>query len=164
MFITPEGRIGYNTVAERDYNLFLIIGLSIDAEQHLYDQDTGAKLNFKGKYIKAAINENIPVYAGKNDIVFDPSKNYAIMVTLLGYYLDKESKSIDGDNIGFISQGMEDSPDREYHRLFIQTSKKGRIESDWYQNSYLGFLDCIFKLDGQNVDLHNFDFREEENN
>ena len=160
MFITPEGKIAYNTIGERDYNLFMVIGLAIDNEQHLYDQDNESKLNFKGKYIKASIND-IPVYAGRNDIVFDPAKNYGIMATLLGYYLDKESNSEYGDQIGFISQGNEDSPDREFHRMFIQTSKKGRIESDWFHNAYLGFLDCIFKLDGQNVDLHNFDIGEE---
>jgi hypothetical protein len=160
MFITPEGKIAFNTVAERDYNLFMVIGLGINQNQYLYDQDNGTQLNYKGKYIKATITET-PVYAGRNDVVFDPSRNYALMATLLGYYIDKESNSEDGDRIGFISQGNEDSRDKKYHRMFIQTSKKGRIESDWYECGYLGFLDCIFKLDGQNIDLHNFDIWEE---
>lgn len=160
MFITPQGKIAFNTIAERDYNLFMIIGLGINKEQYLYDQDTGTILNYRGKYIKATITE-MPVYAGRNDIVFDPSRNYNMMATLLGYYIDKESTSEDGDIIGFISQGVEDTKDKEFHRLFIQTKYKGRIESDWFHCGYLGFIDCIFKLDGQNVDLHNFDIREE---
>lgn len=161
MFFTPEGKIAYQSVGELNYNLFMTIGLGIDSEQHLYDQDSEQKLNYKGKYIKAAIND-MPIYAGRNDIVFDPSKNYNLMATLIGYYIDKESKSEEGDRIGFIAQGTEDTPDKEFHRIFVQSSIKGRVESDWYQNGYLGFIDCIFKLDGQNIDLHNFDIREEQ--
>lgn len=161
MFITPEGKIAYNTFAELCYNLFMVIGLGIDNESHLYDQDTEKKLQFKGKYIKATIREE-PVYAGRNDIVFEPWKNYSMMAMLTGYYLDKETNSENGDTIGYIAQGNEDSSDKEFHRMFIQTKFRGRIESDWYRNGYLGFIDCIFKLDGQIVDIHNFDIKEEQ--
>ena len=160
MFVTPQGKIAYNTIGELNYNLFMTIGLAINADQHLYDQDTMKELNFNGKYIKASIND-IPVYAGRNDVVFEPSRNYKLMATLFGYYIDKETNSEEGDKVGFISQGNEDSKDREFHRLFVDTKRYGRVESDWYQNGYLGFIDCIFKLDGQNIDLHNFDIREE---
>lgn len=159
MYILPSGKFAYNTIGELNYNLFLAIGLGINEEQHLYDQDTYKELNFKGKYIKASVND-MPVYAGKNDVVFMPSKNYHLMATLFGYYIDKESKSEDGDKIGFIAQGTEDTPDKEFHRIFVQTSRLGRIESDWFMNGYLGFIDCIFKMDGQMIDLHNFDVKE----
>ena len=159
MHILPTGKIAFDTIGEMNFNLFNTIGLAINQEQHLYDQDTLQELHYKDKYIKSTV-QDVPVYAGKNDIIFEPSKNYNLMATLFGYYIDKESASEDGDKIGYIAQGTEDTPDKEYHRIFVQTARFGRVESDWFLNGYLGFIDCIFKLDGQNVDIHNFDIKE----
>lgn len=139
------------------YALFNIIGLSINRDSYLYDNDTGTVLQYKGKYIKAT-TADIPIYAGKNDIVFDPPCSYHMMVVLLGYYINKRDNSEDEHPLGFISQGIIDTADKSQHQLFVDTSTRGRIISDWFNNGYLTYIDMIFKLDEQDfVDLHNFD-------
>jgi hypothetical protein len=150
-----NGACQFDSLGELYYNLFMTIGLGINSQQYLYDQDTGIVIKFKDKFIKANTN-NQPLYAGRMDVVFEPSKNYGLMTTLVGYYIDKESNSEDGDRIGFISMGIEDK-DIEWHRVIVQTNYKGIIESKFYRQAYLGYIEVIFQMDGVNVDLTNLD-------
>ena len=85
MFPSASGKTCFNDLREMYYNLFLEIGLSVNAENYIYDQDTHTVLKFKDKYMKYSFNSE--VYAGRNDIVFDPSSNYNLMVMLFGYYM-----------------------------------------------------------------------------
>ena len=160
MNFLPNGKVSFNDIYELYYHLFTEIGLSISPNQYLYDQDTGIELRFKDKYIKATVHP-IPIYSGKNDIIFDPSKNYNLMVSLLGYYIDKESNNTEqSDNIGFIAQYIEETPGREKQRVVIKT-KRGEIKSQFYFNIYLGYIEIIFILSGNFLpDLSNFDFIE----
>lgn len=157
-----NGKVTFDDVYEMFYHLFTEIGLGISNNQYLYDQDTGIELRFKDKYIKATVHP-IEIYAGRNDIVFDPARNYNLMVTLFGYYIDKESHDPDGDKIGFIAQYIENefaSKERERQRVVVKTSR-GDIASQYYYNIYLGYIECIFILsENFSVDLSNFDFFE----
>lgn len=154
MHFTNEGKVQFDSWGDLCYNLFMAIGLSINKDQYLYDQDTGIVITYNNKYIKASINDQ-PVYAGRNDMAFDPYKSYHMVITLTGYYIDKIDHS--EEPIGFIAQGTEDTPDKEYHRVFVDTQAYGRVISDWYKDGFLGYFELIFKLDGQEVDLKNFD-------
>lgn len=150
-----NGKIMFDDMYELYYHLFLEIGLSINSNQYLYDQDTGIPLMYKDKYIKATIVP-VPIYAGRNDIVFDPSQNYNLMVSILGYYIDKESNSEDGDNIGFIAQYIEDNGE-EMQRVVVKT-RNGDFTSQYYHNVFLGYIEVIFLLARSfNVNLSNFD-------
>lgn len=150
-----NGKIMFDDMYELYYHLFLEIGLSINCNNYLYDQDTEILLMYKDKYIKATTFP-VPIYAGRNDIVFDPSQNYNLMVSILGYYIDKESNSDSGDNIGFIAQYIEDN-DIEMQRVVVKT-KNGDYASQFYHNVFLGYIEVIFLLAHSfNVDLSNFD-------
>ena len=150
-----NGKIMFDDMYELYYHLFLEIGLSINGNDYLYDQDTEILLMYKDKYIKATTFP-VPIYAGRNDIVFDPSQNYNLMVSILGYYIDKESNSDSGDNIGFIAQYIEDN-DIEMQRVVVKT-KNGDYASQFYHNVFLGYIEVIFLLAHSfNVDLSNFD-------
>lgn len=150
-----NGKIMFDDMYELYYHLFLEIGLSINGNNYLYDQDTEIPLMYKDKYIKATTFP-VPIYAGRNDIVFDPSQNYNLMVSILGYYIDKESNSDSGDNIGFIAQYIEDN-DIEMQRVVVKT-KNGDYASQFYHNIFLGYIEIIFLLAHSfNVDLSNFD-------
>lgn len=161
MRILANGRVQFDTFGEMYYNLFMEIGLGINSQQYLYDQDSGIVLKFKDHYIKATTND-MPIYAGKTDIVFEPDKNYGLITTLIGYYIDKESMGEDGDTVGFVAQEIEDNNETETHRVIIVTKFRGTIVSEWYHNTYLGYIDAIFRLGGNsNIDLLNFDVVEE---
>ena len=152
-----EERIVFQDVYEMYYQLFVEIGLAINpSNQYLYDHDTGSELYFAGKHIKATVHP-VNIYAGKNDIVFDPSRNYKLMVYLFGYFIDKRTME-DPDSIGYIAQYVEDENDlREKQRLVVKTKKFGYVASQYYRNPYLGYIECLFLLSGCPVDLYNFD-------
>lgn len=157
MNFTPDGRMTFDSYGELLYNLFSEIGLGIDdTNQYLFDLDSRITLKFNDKYIKANVN-NMPIYAGKNDIIFDPLHNYGLMVKMFGYYIDKESNNEDREvPFNFISHGIIESDDRQQQKIFIDTNL-GRIESNFYYCGYLGYIECIFKIAGFNVFLKNFD-------
>jgi hypothetical protein len=160
MFILPNGRFGFETIYDLYYDLFNEIGISVNNDGLLYDQDTGNLIAFNGKYIKASIN-GTPVYPGRNDIVFEPQKNYQMLKCLYGLYIDKCTNSEDGDIIGgYIADFIDDSDDKQKQRVVLRSSEKGDIASDFYFNIYLAYIDNIFRIAGYNVDLSAFDIVE----
>ena len=161
--INDQGQnvIIYDTKEEMYYNMYMEMGLFVNAQGYLQDQDTGIVIRFKDKFIKTSLNPNVVVYTGKTDTEFDPKKNFNLMATLMGYYIDKREHG--EEPIGYISQGIYDIKAEQLHSVFIK-SHTGLYESDLYHNSYLGFIDCIFKMGGILTDLHKFDIVEEEEN
>lgn len=156
MNFTPYGKVMFQDIYEMYYHLFTEIGLGINSDQYLYDQDNGTVLRYKDKYLKATV-QPVEIYAGKTDMIFDPAKNYNLIVSILGYYLDKEANNPEGDNIGFIAQYIEDDGTKEKQRVVVKT-RKGDYVSTFYHNIYLAYIEVIFLLaDNFIVDLSNFD-------
>lgn len=161
MIYFANGTSGFENMTDMFYDLFSEIGLGINSQQYLYDQDTQIVLMFRDKYIKASITGQ-PLYAGRNDIVFEPQKNYTLMTRLFEYYLDKCQNSDDGDMLqGYIAHYIDDNETKEKQRVVVKTMGRGEISSNYYYNIYLAYIDCLFKIAGYNVDLNNFDIRVE---
>jgi hypothetical protein len=162
MIYLPNGTIQFNDIGELYYELFMEMGLYVKtADSYLYDQDTSTPIMFDSKYIKANTN-NAPIYAGANDIAFEPGKNYKLISQLFGYYLTKAQYSEDGDLLqGFIAwydESMTDEKSKfEKKKVTIKTEGRGTIESQYYFQIYLAFIDCIFRINNKIVDLSNFD-------
>lgn len=156
MYFSPQGKMMFNDIFEMYYHLFTEIGLAVNSSNYLYDQDNGSLLKFKDKYIKATVVP-VEIYAGKNDILFEPARNYNLMVSILGYYIDKETNNPDC-NFRFIAQFIEDEGgDSNKQRVVVKTDR-GDIPSHFYFNIYLGYIETIFNLSGNfDVDLSNFD-------
>lgn len=153
----PNGTVYFDNIFDMYYDLFSEIGLGINAQQYLYDQDTQITIQFKEKYIKASIDGQ-PVYAGRNDIVFEPTKNYTLMARLFEYYLDKCQNSDDGDLLqGYIAHYIDDDEKKEKQRVVVKTAGRGEISSQFYFNVYLAYIDCLFRIAGYCADLSNFD-------
>ena len=150
----PNGKMVFDDVFEMYFQLFAEIGLGINQNQYLYDQDNLQVLRYKDKYIKATVKPQ-EIYAGKTDVVFEPAKNYNLMTTLFGYFIDKET-ALSG-NIDYRSQYIEDDITRTKQRLVVKTGN-GDIYSSFYFNIYLAYIECIFILSGFDVDLSNLDF------
>ena len=143
----------FDDVPEMYYNIFTEIGLKINKDHYLEDVDTGIVLRYKDKFIKATNKPYEILYAGKTDILFEPMSNYNLMVSIFGYYIDKEYSDIPGF---FKAQYVEDDEAREKQRVVIKTIT-GDIGSPFYNNVYLGYCYCILTLAGYNVNLDNFD-------
>ena len=157
----PNGTVTFLDMGEVFYDLFSEIGLAINSEQHLYDQDTMSPILFKEKYIKATIDNN-PIYAGRNEIVFDPAANYSLMSHLFGYYLDKAQNTDDGDILkGYIAHYVDDNPEKDKQMVAVKTVGRGIIGSEFYYNIYLAYIDCIFRISGYVPVLTQFDIKPE---
>ena len=157
MQILANGTKMYDDIHEVFYDLFMEIGLAVDQNQYIYDQDTMQHIIFKDKYLKVSMCGE-PVYPGRNDIAFEPQGNYSLMSTLFGYYLDKAQKSEDGDIIGgYIAHYIDDNEDKTKQRVVVRSATRGDISSNYYYNIHLAFIDCIFRIAGYSVDLSNID-------
>lgn len=156
----PDGSITFNSIPEMYYDLFMEIGLAVRAQdQYLYDQDTLNPIKFKDKFIKASV-DGTPLYAGRNDIVFEPDKNYSLIARLFELYLDKCTHSDDGDLLqGYIAHYIEDDGAKEKQRVCVKTYGRGVIESAFYFNIYLAYIDCLFRVAGYVPHLEMFDVR-----
>lgn len=158
MIYNPDGTVMFRDIYELYYDTFMEIGLGIGQDQYLYDQDTCTHIKFKDKFIKATIDRNCPIYAGRNDIIFEPDKNFGLMQTLFHYYLDKCQNSDDGDTLGgYIADYIDDNITKDKQAVALKTIQRGEIKSNYYSNAFLGFFDCIFRIAGYNPNLDNID-------
>lgn len=157
MKIIPPNRLLFVDLNDLILNYFYEMGMSIDKNGYLYDQDIGNNITFKGNMIKVSVN-GIPVYAGMNEIVFDPIHNYGLISTLFGTFLDKCQKSEEGDILGgYIAHGIEDDKGSKKQRVCVKTLNRGEIASEYYNNVFLAYIDCTFRISGYDVNLTNFD-------
>lgn len=151
----------YNNIYDMYYDLFMECGFAVNRDQYMYDQDTSNMLMFREHNIKASLDGS-PVYAGKNDVIFDPAHNYTLMSMIFCHYLDKVQDTDDGDILqGFVAYFIEDDITREKQRVVIRTKGRGDIASNFYYNIYLAYIDCMFRITNNFVDLNNFDIKPE---
>lgn len=161
MHISINGSEIFESKEELYYNLFMEMGLGVRADQYVYDQVSGQIIQFKEKLLKASIN-GVPVYAGNRDVVFEPERNYGLIVCLFGMYLDRVQQSDDGDLLqGYIANYVYDNPTRDKQQVVVKTIGRGEIASKFYYNVYLAYFECIFLISGVKVDLTNFDIPRE---
>ena len=159
MFYTNNGSMVFETIEELYSELFMEIGIAVKGN-YLYMQG-GDFLKCGDRFIKVSL-DGTPVYPGRNDIIFDPSTNYALIQFLFGFYLDLCQDSDDGDILkGYIANYIDDDESREKQRVVVKTVGRGEISSDYHYNIYLSYIDCIFKIAGYNTDLSNFDIKPE---
>lgn len=154
-----NGEIGFNNFYEMIYDFCIENSIGIDKNtQYMYDQESGNIIQFKGQNIKASIDPNIPVYAGMNEIVFDPIHNFALMSTLFGRYLDLCANSEEGDMLqGYIAHCIEDDKVTHQQKVIVKTRGRGDISSEFYNNVFLAFIDITFRIAGYTPNIRNFD-------
>ena len=150
----------YNTKEDLIFALINEIGLSINSNNSLFDQDTGQVIYFGGKEIKCSIDPNISVYPSDIAVVFDPINDMKLMTTILGYYFEKER--VMGECYP-ITYSFNDRDKKKPSSIMVklQTPDRGIIElnSDSYSNKCLKLSDIILRMGGQFCDLSNFDQR-----
>ena len=147
----------YNTKEDLIYALINEIGLSINENNSLFDQDNGQLIYFGGKEIKCSINPSNPVYASEIATVLDPFNDIKLMTTILAYYLEKERMMSDIYPITY-SFNDRDKLGPSNMSVKIQTSNgMEEVTSNFYYNKCLKISDIILRMGGQFCDLSNFD-------
>ena len=147
--ITDEASIGKAIIDE--------MGVGIGPDYVLYDEDTGAPVQFQGKNIKFSANNPELVYIGAGDVLFDPVHNLRMVTTMMGMYLDKEESN------GKEAQCMYDDNNREDRTTShtIKFSNGESITSKFYKNRCLTICDNFLEMANMNSDLSEFDDKEE---
>lgn len=147
--ITDEASIGKAIIDE--------MGVGIGPDYVLYDEDTGAPVQFQGKNIKFSANNPELVYIGAGDVLFDPVHNLRMVTTMMGMYLDKEESN------GKEAQCMYDDNNREDRTTShtIKFSNGESITSKFYKNRCLAICDNFLEMANMNSDLSEFDDKEE---
>lgn len=158
MYISFNGVMCFNDVYDLTYNLLNTIGLSINANGHIYDQDTKIVLDFHGSKLKATVNPNIPCFAGQGEVMFDILNNVRLVTTLLGYCIDKETAM---NGFRSISNYLEENPETKQSALTIKMEDGSLRTTGYYENKCLKFINAIFLVYEDIVDLSNFDIKEE---
>ena len=142
------------------------IGLELDDQNHLIDQDTGQPLHFNGKIIKYN-HTNINRLA-KNEVEFDPLNNTSMANYLCGYYIEKMNAEEETD-INIYSQS---NKDRDTPGIVEARQNDMIIKSDTYVKDSLKYIDLINKIDNSiqdlpligisvnDINLHEFDIKE----
>lgn len=137
-----------------EYQLLLAIGLSVDTNHNLIDQDYGTIIYLNGKNIKSN-RGTIEPFIRKTDVYFDPINNVKLMRTLFQYFINKIN---DLDN-RYFSVFFPVYKDNGLISIEIKSELES-FKSDYFYNESLRYIDLIFKISGYNfIDVKQYDFK-----
>lgn len=126
------------------------IGLDVDEDNHIVDEESGMPILMKGKFLK--YNYGPVKRTTKEEINYDPLANPKLMNLLLGYYSSKlESEGSRGVDICSSTIGPEDK-----QILKIKTGND-TIESAAYYNESVRIMDVICQINESGEDVSKYD-------
>jgi hypothetical protein len=132
------------------------MGLSVEQDGYIFNYDGNVQLQLNGYKIKASIDHRDIKYAGQGEVVLDPLTNIKLVTALLGYYLNQKIS----DGLEFVSYYQEEKIDSKNNKMTALTIKYDNFLSrttKFYYNPCLKFINLIFLIENQMVDLSNFD-------
>lgn len=129
------------------------IGLEITRDHHIVDQDTGDMLSFNGKLAKFYPEEGATQIIHKEDVLFDPLDNQAMMSHLFSYFTNK----LDEQDGRYISVVYPSSQDRATKGVISCREGKTTISSDNYYKDSLKYGSLICKLNGGDESFEEYD-------
>lgn len=162
-------QIQANTLEELVFHLLNEIGLGINSNGFVYDQDTNQELFYDGKQIKASIDPRFPALANDTYGLFDPVFDGKFMSKMLGYYL-KKSEAQEIINPVSVTEQIQKVPFYAHlnptrtrrTRVVVMCENQYEYDSEFYYQKGLKFSDMILRLGGNPIDLWRFDSVPEE--
>lgn len=160
MQISPYGLV-FNDEFELTYNLLSAIGIEVRRDGSLFDTDTHTIIHFNGKMMKANIDPHHIIYAGQGEGIFEPLTNVRQVTTMLGYFIDKKQNLEDMEFSSYFPAEIEHPVTGwKFSNLTMKCGAHNQIATAYYYNKCLKFIEMIFLLDDQQVNLLNFDSTE----
>ncbi len=156
MKTTPEGKTLFDDVYELTYYVLEELEYRLLPDGRILDYAKNEILAFNGLIIKASVSPNKINYAGQGEIVFDLLNNVRLTTVLFGRFLQKKIN----EGMPYVShypEEMIDETEIKYNRLVVKHDTYTHTVSMFYHNKCLKFIDMIFLLDGESVELGNFD-------
>ena len=165
-----NGVMTFNDIYDLNYEFLKELSISVLPNGSLMYQndDTGEQrlLQMDKKNIIASIDPNNIHYAGPMDISFDILNDIRLMTVLFGFYLDRKQE----EGMSFLSYFAEEeirtlrpnprsvkTYDIKYTALTVKYTTSNSITSHYYHNRCLKFIDMIFTMEEDEVDLTIFD-------
>jgi len=135
-----------STKKEFEAKVMQEVGLEVDTNGNVVDQDTGVQFYFKNKPVKA---ENVD----RDSILFDPLNNQNMMSKIFSYHTEKLHQE-EGRYVGiYYSSG--DRGEKSHIEL---KEGEGVIKSGSYYNDSIKLADLIMGLNGnKKVDFSDLD-------
>lgn len=170
MKFNSMGAMMFDDVYELNYNLLNEMSISLlpDGSLMYHNDETGNKnlLQMEGKKILASVDPNNIHYASQLEVTFDVLDNIKLVMFLFGFYLDRKQE----EGMPFLAYFSEERIDLYKAKsrkldnleikktgLTVKLNSAESVTSEYYHNRCLKFIDMIFRLDEDLVDLSNFD-------
>ena len=167
MNMDNNGIMSFEDIFDLNYNFLSEMSMSVNPNGIVYykDDDTGeiTVLKSDGKDIIASTDPNNIHYAGPITVQFDILNDIVLVQHIFGFYLNIKQ----AQGMPFISYFPEeqvrtfkvkrDEIDIKYTAETIKLTANESITSHYYHNKCLKYIDLIFMLEGDMVDLRNFD-------
>jgi len=161
MNILPDGTMQFVDQYELTYELFNDLDLEVRPDGTVYDTRGCTILAFNGMNLKANINPYNIHYAGEGEIIFEPLSNVRLVTTLFGWDLERKIKEGQITFRTFSPSEMLCDDEIKRTNLTVKFDDNNSICTKYYHNKCLKFLEMIFILNSEQVDLSNFDIIEE---
>lgn len=143
------------TKEEFEQRILQNIGLDINIDGFIFDEDTGDTLMFRNKLIKT-------VNISYGDILYDPLGNPAMMNQLFSYFLVKNEKetNVPIRIISYYYDGNGNSNKKEKGFIEIKSENYELVlKSRSYYNDSLKYADLLFRMNSSifDEDMSNLD-------
>ena len=162
MQIDANGTLRFEDKYELVYELLSELEYEVKPDGSIYDPNSNNIIFFNGLKVIASIDQKNIHYAGQGEISFDILENIRMSTVLFGKYLEKKM----AEGMPFISFYPEEKivegkhakdPDIKLSNLTIKFDNVTEASTPFYCNKCLKFIYMIFYLEGNIVDLSNFD-------
>ncbi len=161
--------IQVNILEDLVFHLLNEIGLGINSNGFVFDQDTEQEIYYNGKQIRASIDPKFPALANDLYGLFDPVFDGKFMSMMLGYYLKKSEAKGELDPIS-VTEQIADVPiwnqlnpvKTRKTRAVVLCDNHQEYYSEYYYQKGLKFSDIILRIGGNPINLSRFDSVPEE--
>lgn len=156
MKITPTGKTIFDDIFELNYYVLNELELEINPTGNLYDANRNEILSFNGLLIKASVDPNNINYAGQGEIELDLINNVRLVTVLFGRFIEQKQEA-GMPFLSWITEERIDDTEMKFTNITVKHDTYNSTTSEFYHNKCLKFLDMIFRLNEEDVELHNFD-------
>ena len=151
----------FEDIFELNYEVLNEMELELRPDGTIFDNNQNKVLSFNGMIIKASIRPDQIHYAGQGEIEFDILNNVRLVTTLLGLSIQRHIN----EGMPFLSYFPEErteDDDSKVSNLTVKFDNTREISTQFYHNKCLKFIEMIFLLEEDKVNLMNFDSTIEE--
>lgn len=158
MIFNNNGEMMFNDKYELNYEVLNELNLQRRSDGTVFDPESNTVFYMNGYKLICSIRPDEIMYPSEDQLEFDLISNYKLVQFLFGWYYKKFGN-------------LEDKPyfdeyttinELKYSRLCIKVNDEFTLCTNYYHLRCLKYVEMIFLLDNENVDLSNLDILDDE--